>query len=353
MQYRSATLSIFIALATIVFVGFAFFALVALAQSNPPDCGCGDDGTGDTGSPAPGGIEYYQQASNTPFTKDFYKDLIELESGDLLYDIFDISGGNKLMHKSLGTAPISMPTLEAGIYKITLVSFDGSSRRSSSQSNQWNERWMMVLFSGGEPIVATDPTTDLRDDFNYVGIIEATNLSTCIPLETDAFEAVHRSYNDAGTPKHSVFPVATIFRRIGPADCDPTPQCANPPCILCQSSPPNACGMVNFGILENDGTCTAVSPPDSLCPPPDVTLKAEPKFVQGGETSFLTWTSQNATECELTGPGVSYTGVSGTDQPTPPISETTEFTLTCRNEDSGEESNISVRVLLRPEFQEF
>ncbi|MFM2414924.1 MAG: D-alanyl-D-alanine carboxypeptidase [Candidatus Parcubacteria bacterium] len=59
-----------------------------------------------------------------------------------------------------------------------------------------------------------------------------------------------------------------------------------------------------------------------------VRLSAYPKEVRPGERVELEWTTQNAKQCTLTGPGVSSSDLSGRIT-TEPLSADTEFRLTC------------------------
>ena len=61
---------------------------------------------------------------------------------------------------------------------------------------------------------------------------------------------------------------------------------------------------------------------------PAVTLQASPSSLRSGDSSTLTWSSQNATSCTASGAWSGSKGVSGS-QSTGPVKENSVYTLTC------------------------
>ena len=61
---------------------------------------------------------------------------------------------------------------------------------------------------------------------------------------------------------------------------------------------------------------------------PAVTLQASPSSLRSGDSSTLTWSSQNATSCTASGAWSGTKGVSGS-QSTGPVKENSTYTLTC------------------------
>lgn len=61
----------------------------------------------------------------------------------------------------------------------------------------------------------------------------------------------------------------------------------------------NACGMTNSGTTNCDGTCSAQTPSNALCPQPPScsTLQSSPTDANSGTPITLTWSCQNATSC--------------------------------------------------------
>lgn len=123
------------------------------------------------------------------------------------------------------------------------------------------------------------------------------------------------------------------------------------------SSAPNACGMVSTGFINQGGQCGTTTPPLSACPAPVIGAAgfyAEPARVKSGNTSTLHWSVTNATECAITGGGLSLAGLGITGQnPTNPIVQQTTFTLTCKNGAAGgpsSQANATVNIV--PTFQE-
>lgn len=125
---------------------------------------------------------------------------------------------------------------------------------------------------------------------------------------------------------------------------------------ICNSAP-NACGMVSTGFINQGGQCGATTPPLSACPAPVIGATgfyAEPARVKSGNTSTLHWNVTNATQCAITGGGISLVGlgVAGQNQ-TNPITKQTTFTLTCENGAAGGPSGqASAVVNIIPTFQE-
>lgn len=68
-----------------------------------------------------------------------------------------------------------------------------------------------------------------------------------------------------------------------------------------------------------------------LAKPPTGTISADPKIVQYGSTSTVTWSSTDATSCTVTGNNDSWTGTSGS-QTTSPLVGATTYTLECENQ---------------------
>ena len=118
------------------------------------------------------------------------------------------------------------------------------------------------------------------------------------------------------------------------------------------NSPANACGATNQSTIQCDGSCGAqFAPPDSSCalPAPTITTNS-PRFNRGSSCN-ITWSTENATSCTLTGPGISASGISGTIT-TPSLQTTTAYILTCFN---GSVVSASREIICRlnPEYEEF
>lgn len=107
------------------------------------------------------------------------------------------------------------------------------------------------------------------------------------------------------------------------------------------------------------GPSTPIKLPDPPPPPPPVVKKeappppaapvtgltASPASVTKGESSTLTWTSQNATKCEIM-PGVGAVQPQGSMAVTP--DNNTTYTLTCTGDGGTSKSTASVSVAVPP-----
>lgn len=84
-------------------------------------------------------------------------------------------------------------------------------------------------------------------------------------------------------------------------------------------------------------------PPVAKAPPaaPLATLTASPATVDKGQTATLSWTSQNATECEIV-PAVGAVKTQGTTTVTP--DSNTTYKLNCKGEGGSAESTAAVAV---------
>ncbi len=120
----------------------------------------------------------------------------------------------------------------------------------------------------------------------------------------------------------------------------------------CQSSA-NSCGMTNNGFTSCDGSCQAVTPADSSCPTPGITLTQTPSFVNIGNACAVVWSTINSTACSLVNMNTGATAASGKNgnYVTPPMTAQIDFRLNCNNATvvTGQAS-ISCRI--NPAFQE-
>lgn len=110
---------------------------------------------------------------------------------------------------------------------------------------------------------------------------------------------------------------------------------------LC-STPVNSCGQSNQGLRTCSGACSVVAPPsDASCPTPQAVFDpridtggigadGSGKRVGKGKSCTFSWSSVNATNCTLTGPGVNMSGKTGTVT-SPPLDNISIYTLRCFN----------------------
>lgn len=100
----------------------------------------------------------------------------------------------------------------------------------------------------------------------------------------------------------------------------------------CQS-PANSCGMTNSGFTSCNGSCQAVTPADSSCPTPGITLTQTPSFVNVGNACAVVWSTTNTTACNLVNMNTGATAASGKNGTyiTPPMTAQIDFRLNCQN----------------------
>ena len=135
----------------------------------------------------------------------------------------------------------------------------------------------------------------------------------------------------------------------------------------CCQSAPNACGLVNYAPPGQGGSCADAqidSPPNSKCEAPlisdiSTTLSpnpgfyADPSLVRQNSITILYWNVENATECSLSGGGLNLLGLTPKNQANSnPITQATDFTLTCQNGEGGPTASATVRVTIIPIYQE-
>ena len=95
------------------------------------------------------------------------------------------------------------------------------------------------------------------------------------------------------------------------------------------------------------GSCNPV-------PSPNATLKAIPSLVKRNFTTVVSWSSQYATACTVTGTnGDSWTGLNGS-QTSSPIHSQTTYTLNCTGEEGADPASIQKKatVNIAPVFEE-
>ena len=96
------------------------------------------------------------------------------------------------------------------------------------------------------------------------------------------------------------------------------------------------------------GACVVVTPPSA-------TLRATPSLVHSGDTTVVSWTSQNTSSCTLSGTnGNSWTGISSSGKTSSPIIGQTIYTLHCIGNPGAQPPSVdkSVTVNLIPSFNE-
>jgi hypothetical protein len=89
-------------------------------------------------------------------------------------------------------------------------------------------------------------------------------------------------------------------------------------------------------------------------PSPNATLKAVPSLVKRDHTTLVSWNSQYATACIVSGTnGDSWTGLNGS-QTSSPIHSQTTYTLNCTGEEGADPSTVQQQAIVNiaPVFEE-
>jgi hypothetical protein len=106
--------------------------------------------------------------------------------------------------------------------------------------------------------------------------------------------------------------------------------------------PINAAATFSLSCTGSGGT-TQKSIMISILPAPTVTLSANPRTVQSGQSSQLSWSSANAASCSASGSWAGNKPVSGTAS-TGALTATSAFTLACDGGGGSASASVSVTV---------
>ena len=127
-------------------------------------------------------------------------------------------------------------------------------------------------------------------------------------------------------------------------------QCATPPkCSgndLVDSCTGATIQSCSYGCAS--GACVVVAPPSA-------TLRATPSLVHSGDTTIVSWASQNTASCTVTGTnGDSWTGTSSSGEASSPILAQTIYTLHCIGYEGAQPPTIDKTAIVNiiPSFNE-
>jgi hypothetical protein len=85
--------------------------------------------------------------------------------------------------------------------------------------------------------------------------------------------------------------------------------------------------------------------------PTNLSIDASPRLVKNGNSSIISWSSQNASSCSVTGPhSFSASGTSGS-QVASNILEASTYTLTCQFASGSQQSSVTVNLI--PTWREY
>lgn len=85
---------------------------------------------------------------------------------------------------------------------------------------------------------------------------------------------------------------------------------------------------------------------DSVPPPPtNISINVSPSIVYRNDTATVTWSSEGADSCSVTGGGNSWSGTSSTGETTNPIIGVVTYTLECSNAGGTTSASSTVKVL--------
>jgi len=117
-----------------------------------------------------------------------------------------------------------------------------------------------------------------------------------------------------------------------------------------EADPQGESGSGFFGDGTNDDGQGVIIGDEEPEVHPELSIAAVPLLVHAGESSVITWSSEDTLECAVEGPNFSATGTSGTDI-AHDIFQRSTYTLTCSTE-IGEHATSSVVVSIIPVFEE-
>ena len=124
--------------------------------------------------------------------------------------IIDFEDGKKVMSVDGYTYSGPVETLvPAGTYKVSLASFDGYVGRSDV--SQLDERWTLHLRDGFEFVTASNPSTDLPDDVDYVAQTDMVNDELVVSTTANQAKAWHVISPEEADNANSVEPVCAAL----------------------------------------------------------------------------------------------------------------------------------------------
>lgn len=132
---------------------------------------------------------------------------------------------------SYKTAPVGT-NISVGNYNISVFSADAGIDRAHLVSEP-NERFFVILNSGGSETARTNPTDDLPDGVNSIGVSKVVNTNIALNQAVTSVVAYHANYPDTSSA-NSVVPICVAFDLIAAVTPSPTPTptqtpVANPP----------------------------------------------------------------------------------------------------------------------------
>ncbi|HEX8994013.1 MAG TPA: hypothetical protein VF803_02040 [Candidatus Paceibacterota bacterium] len=117
----------------------------------------------------------------------------------------------------------------------------------------------------------------------------------------------------------------------------------------------NSCGMSATGKYLCDGTtCSALTPLDSQCTAPSITLGIYPSMINPGNSCQVRWSVTNATYCSLSsdiGDSVASTTLPKGSYDTPPLTTPATYTMLCHNGKTVT-SQETIKCPLNPVFKQ-
>jgi hypothetical protein len=113
----------------------------------------------------------------------------------------------------------------------------------------------------------------------------------------------------------------------------------------------NSCGMSNNDFFLCDGSCPVISPADSSCPVPVITLTVTPAFINPDESCTVSWSTTNTTSCTVSGPGAPTSTSTSGSFVTPPLSAATNYVVHCNN-GTVVTGQLTAQCRINPAFEE-
>ena len=160
--------------------------------------------------------------------------------------------------------PMSISTLSAGVYNITLVSNDKSHPAGGTQPQ---EQWYLSLRDGSGEVLASNATTDLPD--SQTQLAEKVNNRAYVTSDVNSLMAFHAA------PKNA-----------------PTANSISPVCVAFDKQPDEPTITLVKKVINDDGGTAAIG---------DFTLKVDATVVTSGIAHVVTPGSYTASEINLPG----------------------------------------------------
>ena len=219
---------------------------------------------------------------------------------------------------------------------------------SSSNAQLFYINTIGYVGASGSATVAPEETTDFSGYVNDKA--DGTGTTVPCPAATLAVSAVQCPTGYTQQGDQCVFSACPSGYVLQGNTCVLSNQCTTPP--HCSGNDlVNSCTAATIQSCAHgcaSGECIVI-------PAPTATLSASPSLVHSGDTTVVSWTSQNTSSCNVTGSnGDSWTGLTSSGKTSQPILAQTIYNLHCVGLAGATPSAVdkTVTVNLIPQFNE-